>query len=131
MRFTASFRRSEPPRECGHEWRDYLPPLPWTVECRPPEARSESHPIPASALLHGWLCTSHVPWLAAVPCTHSPRAHAADVRRKEHDVCCRSTARPLLDCGILVSGPDVRQRGGLADVERPEQELVILCGMDS
>ncbi|KAJ7004056.1 hypothetical protein NC653_009061 [Populus alba x Populus x berolinensis] len=28
----------------------------------------EPHPIPPSSLFHGWLCTSHFPWLSAIPC---------------------------------------------------------------
>ena len=43
--------------------------------------------FPASALLHERLRAAHVARLPAVPRVDRAGAHAADVRRQEHDVC--------------------------------------------
>ncbi|RVW88438.1 Tubulin beta-1 chain [Vitis vinifera] len=36
---------------------------------------------------YGWVCTSHILWVLAVPCPYSPRTYLVDVGCKEHDVC--------------------------------------------
>lgn len=79
----------------NHEWGNLLPSFPWSTQLWPPETCCESHPIPSSSLLHGWLCTSHLPWLSAVPSTDGSRADPANVGCQKHDVCCWSQARTL------------------------------------
>ena len=67
----------------------------YTAECGPAQAGREYGSIPASSLLHARLCSSDVSRQSAVPRPHCARAHAADVRRQEHDGCLRSTPWPL------------------------------------
>merc|ERR1712232_606675 len=94
------------------------------------ENRCEPDPISSLAFFHDRLCSIDITWFAAVPCVDSTRAHPADVRRKEHDVCCRSSTWTLLDSSCSLSGPYVDERGGRANVECAEQEFVLLRRMD-
>ncbi|KAL6344325.1 hypothetical protein AAG906_037900 [Vitis piasezkii] len=48
---------------------------------------SQPHPFPKATLFYGWVCTSHISWVLAVPCPYSPKTYPADVGCKEHDVC--------------------------------------------
>merc|ERR1712060_936883 len=107
-----------------------LPSLSGSAELRPPQDCSELDPSPASALLHDRLCSADLARLPAVPRTHRPRAHAADVRCQEHDVRGGPTSWPVPHGSSTWAGPYVYKGGGRADVERAEQELVLLRGMD-
>merc|ERR1712137_771339 len=81
-------------------------------------------------LLHDRIRAIDLEWLAAVPCSHCARAHAADVRCQEHDVCRRSTPRPLPHGGSALPWAYVDQGGGRADVECAEQKFFLLRRMD-
>merc|ERR1711907_928229 len=58
------------------------------------------------------------------------RAHPADVRRQEHDVCRRPASRPLPHLLRPLPWPHVHQGGRRADAQRPEQELLVLRRVD-
>merc|ERR1711966_469572 len=55
---------------------------------------------------------------------------STDVRREEHDVRRRPTPWPILDCCLPFPRTHVNQGSRRADVERAEQELVVLRGVD-
>merc|ERR1712045_773274 len=78
----------------------------------------------------GRLCTAHLAWLPAVPLAYRARAYTADVRRQEHDGCCRPSPRPLPHRIRALSWPHVDQGGRRADAQRAEQELVLLRRVD-
>merc|ERR1712118_85589 len=128
--YHANLRRPEPPCECRNEWCYDVPPIPRSVELRPPENCREPHPVPAVALLHGWFRSPHVPWIPAVSRSDGPGAHAADVRCQEHDVRSRPAPRPIPYRCCDVPRTDVHQGGGRTDAQRAEQELLVLRGMD-
>merc|ERR1712224_1110847 len=68
--------------------------------------------------------------LAAVPRVDCAGAHAADVRREEHDVRRGPAPRALPHRHGPLPRPDVHKGGGRADAERAEQELLVLRGVD-
>merc|ERR1712224_1047133 len=57
---------AQPSRQCRHERRHHLHPIPRPAELRPAEDRGQPDPVPAAALLHGRLRAAHVAWVAAV-----------------------------------------------------------------
>ena len=67
----ADLWRLEPPGVRSHEWRHLLPALPRAVELRLAQDCREPCAIPATALLHDRLRTPDIPWVAAVPGSHS------------------------------------------------------------
>merc|ERR1712072_328120 len=85
--------------------------FPWSAQLRPAQTCCEHDSVPASALLHDRFRAVDQPWLAAVPCSDRARVDPANVRRQEHDVCCRSPSRPLPHCCLHVPRPHVHQRG--------------------
>merc|ERR1711970_1635037 len=112
----ADLRRPEPPRVGRPQRRDVLPPLPGSAQLRHPQARGERDPVPAVALLHERLRAADVARLAAVPRVDGAGAHAADVRREEHDVRRGPAPRPLpTACGLF--------RGRMSTKEVDEQML--------
>merc|ERR1719261_1324599 len=68
--------------------------------------------------------------LAAVPRAHGAGAHAAAVRREEHDVRRRPAPRPLPHVLVPLPRPHVDQGGRRADAQRRQQELVVLRRVD-
>ena len=105
--------------------------IPRSIELRPEEIGSESDPISPSSLLHGWICSSDLPWLSAVHLPHRPRADPANVGRQEHDVRRRPPPRPLPDSLCNVQRKNEHQRSRRTDDQCTEQKLIILRGMDS
>lgn len=57
---------------CNNERGNMLLEVSGTAELRPPEAGRELNPIPPTSLLHGWLCSSDLPRVAAVPGADRP-----------------------------------------------------------
>ena len=51
-------RRPEPLGLHHHVWRDHLPQVPRTAQCRPKKAGSEHGALPQTAFLHARVCTS-------------------------------------------------------------------------
>merc|ERR1711871_947148 len=98
---------------------DVLAPLPGPAQLRPPQARGQHGPVPAAPLLHGRLRAAHVARLAAVPRAHGARAHAAAVRRQEHDVRRRPRHGRYLTCSCLF-------RGRMSTKEVDEQMLNVV-----
>merc|ERR1711959_308959 len=92
---SASAPSSSPPRVCRRLRRHLLHPLPGPAQRRPPQARREPDPVPASSLLHDRLRPAHLPRLPAVPRPHGTGAHPAAVRCQEHDERRRPPPRPL------------------------------------
>merc|ERR1711964_425414 len=86
-----------------HLW----PQIPWSAQLRPPEACREYDTVPALALFHERLRAPHLARLAAVSRAHRAGAHAADVRREEHDVRGGPQTWALFDGGRAVPRPDV------------------------
>merc|ERR1719456_1355515 len=118
------------PRVGRPQRRDVLPPLPGPAELRYPQARGEHDPVPAPSLLHERLRAADVPRFAAVPRADGAGAHAADVRREEHDVRRGPAPRPLPHGVRALPWPHVDEGGRRADVERSEQELFLLHRVD-
>ena len=52
-------------------------------------------PIPPTSLFHARFCSTYLQRFPAIPSSHRSRAHPANVRRKEHDGCLRSTTRTV------------------------------------
>ncbi|KAJ1633912.1 hypothetical protein T492DRAFT_611411, partial [Pavlovales sp. CCMP2436] len=123
-------RRPQPPGGRRHVGRHLLPALPRPAQLRPAQARRQPGPLPAPALLHDRLLAAHQPRLAAVPRAHRARAHAADVRRQEHDGGRRPAPRPLPHRRRPLPRAHVDQGGRRADAQRAEQELVLLRRVD-
>merc|ERR1712066_258607 len=83
----ADLRRLEPFGERGDVRRHNMPPLSWSAQLRSPQDCRELDSLPAAPLLHDGLRALDLAWLTAVPRSHRAGAHAADVRRQNHDVC--------------------------------------------
>ena len=81
----AHLRRLEPPGLGHHVRRHHLLALPRPIERRLEKVGREYGAVPAPPLLHARIRAADVARLAAVPRAHCARAHAADVRRQEHD----------------------------------------------
>merc|ERR1711959_645090 len=92
--------------------RDVLPPLPGPAQLRYPQARREHDPVPAPSFLHERLRAADVARLAAVPRVDGAGAHAADVRREEHDVRRGPAPRPLPHGVRALPWPHVDEGGG-------------------
>jgi len=120
----------EPSHLCNHEWCYLLLAVPRPAELWPPEACSQLDTLPSPPFLHGWLCTTDIKGIPAVPCPHRPRADPADVGCQEHDVRSWPTTWALPDSINHVLWEDEHQGGGRADAECAEQELVLLRGVD-
>ncbi|KAL0371702.1 UNVERIFIED_CONTAM: Tubulin beta-1 chain [Sesamum calycinum] len=58
--------RSQPSDFCHHEWCDLLSAFPWSTEFRSSQACCQPYSIPPTALLHGWVCSSHISWVTAI-----------------------------------------------------------------
>ena len=119
------------PFDLGHyEWCDLLSKVPRTTQLRPKKTRREPYPIPSSPLLHGRFRSPHLPRLPAVHLPHSPRAHPTNVGRQEHDVRGWSSPRTLPNSLSHVQRKDEHKGSRRADLERPEQELILLRWVD-
>ena len=84
--------------------------------------------FPASALFHEWLRSAHVARLPAVPRVDGAGAHAADVRREEHDVRRGPAPRPLPHGVRALPWPHVDeggQRWTAISIPRAEQRTSV------
>uniref|UniRef100_G3NBG8 Tubulin/FtsZ GTPase domain-containing protein n=1 Tax=Gasterosteus aculeatus aculeatus TaxID=481459 RepID=G3NBG8_GASAC len=126
----AHLRRPQPPGVGHHERRDHLAAFPRPAQRGSPQAGGEHGAVPPAALLHAGLRPPDGERQPAVPSAQRPRAHAADVRRQEHDGGMRPAARALPDRGRGLPRADVHEGGGRADAERAEQEQQLLRGVD-
>merc|ERR1711966_102261 len=126
---SASVPSSSPPPPTATSTTFAPPACPWSAQPRPPQAWCQPYPLPPPPLLLHWVHPPHLPRVPAVPCAHRARAHPADVRRQEHDVCRRSSSRSLPHLLCPLPWPHVHQGGRRADAQRPEQELLVLRGV--
>lgn len=102
-----------------------------TTECGLTEARRQYGSVSQTALLHNRLCSIDIKRMSTISNSVCTGTHATNVWRQKYDGRLRPSTWKVSDRGRHVSRSNVDERGGWTDAERSEQELCLLCGMDS